>query len=121
LRYETPRVTDVARKNDSAISQEAADLASQRRAVTDQALARSMKSLHVLLLNRTLRHETHVWLLNCYTDRLSIAAIVLLIAPERLHVLRADDPHLVAKAFELARPIIGAITRFSGVCDRSRN
>ena len=39
------------------------------------------------------------------TDRLGVVAIILLPAHERLHVLRADDLHLMPEGLELACPI----------------
>lgn len=44
----------------------------------DQQLAGAMLGLHVLLLGRLNRHETHVRAAHCLTDRLGVVGIVLL-------------------------------------------
>jgi len=63
-----------------------------------------MQRLNVLLLDRLLRHERNMWLARRRADRLGVIAIVLLTTHERLHILWADDLHLVAERFKLAGP-----------------
>ena len=53
----------------------------------DQALARAVEGPDVLLLQGLLRHEAHVPLLYCCSDRLGVIGIVLLLAYDRLHIL----------------------------------
>ncbi len=64
-----------------------------------------MQRLDVLLLDGLLRDEGNVRLTRGRADRLGVVAVVLLSTHERLHVLRADDLHLVPERLELALPI----------------
>jgi hypothetical protein len=101
-RDHAPRVADVARKYDATISQEAAYLACERCAVVDQALSGTMQGLNILLFHRPLGNEAHVGLLNSNADRLSVVAVIFLVAPKRLDVLWADDPDFMPETLELA-------------------
>ena len=74
----------------------------------DKPLAGAVQRLHILLLYALLGHQRNVGLAHGRADRLGIVAVVLLPAHERFHILRADDLHLVAKGFKLARPAEGA-------------
>ena len=56
-----------------------------------QPLACAVKGLDILLFERLLRHEAHVSLLLCSTDRLCIIRIVFLAPHERLHILWRHD------------------------------
>ena len=71
----------------------------------DQALARAVEGLDVLLLQGLLRHEVDVRLLDRPAARLGALGIVLLPVYERLHILRGHDLHRVAELLELPLPI----------------
>lgn len=83
------------------------DLIDQRGALLDQQMADTMLGLHVLLLGRLNRYETHVPAAHLLTDRLGVVDIVLLAFHVRLDELRAGQPHLVTVPRELARPGMG--------------
>ncbi len=97
LRDHAPCPGDALGEGDAAVEQEAADLADHGGSVVDHALTRAMQGLDVLLLDRLLWHETHVSLAGCRADCLGIVAVILLATHEWLHILRADDPDLVAQ------------------------
>ena len=62
-----------------------------------------------------LRNVRNVRLPCCCDDRLGIIAIVLL-ANERLHILRTDNLHAVSECLKLTRPMKGAGTGFDDDC-----
>jgi hypothetical protein len=49
-------------------------------------------------------------------NRLSVIAVVLLPAHERLHILGANDLHLMPKRFELTRPVECSRAGFDDHC-----
>ncbi len=77
-----------------------------------------MQGLDVLLLDGLLGDEGNLGLARGRTDRLGVIAVVLLSADEWLHILRADDLHLMTQFLALARPIEGARTGFDDHCAR---
>ncbi len=107
-----PRPGNAFGKGESTIEQQPANLTDDRRTVIDHPLPRPMQGLDVLLLNGLLRDERNVRLARCRADRFSVVAVVLLTPHEGLHILRADNLHLMPKSFELTRPIEGARTGF---------
>ena len=102
LRDHAPCPGDALGKGDAAVKLEATDLADHGGSVVYHALTRAMQGLDILLLDCLLRHETHVSLAGCRADCLGIVAVILLATHEWLHILRADDPDLVAQGLELA-------------------
>jgi len=64
------------REHNASFPKESSDLAGQRRAMVDQALASTMKHLDVLVLDRSPRDEAHMRLLERRTDCLGIVTIV---------------------------------------------
>ena len=62
-----------------------------------------MQGLDVLLLDGLLGDEGNLGLARGRTDRLGVIAVVLLSADEWLHILRADDLHLMTQFLALAR------------------
>ena len=56
-------------------------------AATEHALAGTMQSLDVLLLNGLLRHQRDVCLARSSADRLGVIAVILLPTHEELHIL----------------------------------
>lgn len=103
---------DLAKAN-TAIEQKAADLADDSGAMIDHALACTMECLNVLLLDGLLRNERNVRLPRGGANRFGVIAVVLLASDEWLHILRADDLHLMAERLELSRPAEGAGAGFN--------
>jgi hypothetical protein len=103
------RLTNVAGEGDASIPEKSANLARYTRAVIHQALAGTVQHLNILLFDRALRYEPHVWLLDRDADRLGIVAVILLVTPERLHILRTYDPQCVAVPLKLPRPEVCAV------------
>jgi hypothetical protein len=65
-----------------------------------------------LLLCRLRLDEAHLWPLRRDHDGLGVRRIVLLALHERLHVMRSDQFHLMAKANYFAGPVMRAATGF---------
>jgi hypothetical protein len=74
-----------------------------RGAVIDHPLPGAMQGLDVLLLGGLLGDEGNLGLARGRTDRLGVIAVVLLSADKWLHILRADDLHLMTQFLALAR------------------
>ena len=64
-----------------------------------------MERLNILLLNGLLRNKGNVRLSSSGADRLGVVAVVLLPTHERLHILRADDLHVMPERLELPSPV----------------
>jgi hypothetical protein len=84
----------------------------------DQSLSSTVEALDVLLDDRFLRHEAHVWLLNGNAYRLGIVAVIFLALQERLHILWRDNLHSVPLSLKMPLPVKG--TRASFDADQAR-
>src|SRR5215469_7171488 len=98
-------------ETDTTIKQDAAHLADQRGAMVHKPSACAVQRLGVLLLDRLLRHKSHVRLAKCRADRFRIIPVVLLASDERLHILGRNDPDLVSERFKLTLPEESASAR----------
>lgn len=84
----------------------------------DQPLSSTVEALNILLDDRFLRHEAHMWLLNGNAYCLSIVAVILLAFQERLHILRRDDLHSMPLGLKM--PLLVKGTRASFDPDQAR-
>src|SRR5690606_7463203 len=78
----------------------------------DQPLPGAVEALDVLLDDRFLRHEAHMWLLNGNAYCLGIVAVILLALHEGLHILRRDDLHGMPLSLKMPLPVEGACASF---------
>src|SRR5215471_3039880 len=74
----------------------------------DHALASTVQSLDILLLDSLLRNERNMRLARRCDDCFRVIAIVLLPPHKWLHVLRADNLHLVSQCLEPSGPVEGS-------------
>ena len=73
----------------------------------DQPLSSTMEALDILLDNRFLRDEAHMWLLNGNADCLRVISIILLALHERLHILRRNDLDRMSLGLKMPLPMKG--------------
>ncbi len=68
--------------------------------------------MQVVLLDRLLRNEAHLWSTHCFTDRRPITEIVLLPVQIRLHKPRSDQSNLMSIRSNHASPVVRTLCRF---------
>lgn len=73
-----PNLAEMLRQNDPILGQQPADLIAELCAAADQPAADAMECLQVLLLDRFLRHESHLWAAHGFADRRRVSGIILL-------------------------------------------
>ena len=88
------------------LGQHTTGLVAQRRALLHSRLAHPMHRLHILLLDRLHPHQAHVGALRRFADGTRVVVVVFVPAHVRLHVLRRNQPHLVAQLPQLTRPVM---------------
>lgn len=87
-------------------------------ALVDEPLSSAKQNGSALLLSRLWLDEAHFWTLGRDHDGLCVGRIVLLTLDERLHVVRGNQLHLMAKHDHLAGPLMRAATCLLHNCRR---
>ncbi|AKH19514.1 hypothetical protein AAY24_03150 [Sedimenticola thiotaurini] len=97
-------------EGDAVLTQQSTGLVDQGSTNSNKPFSDAMNGLYVLLLNRLSGHKTHVRPSNRFTDGLGIVVVVLVCFYVRLYMLGTHLAELMAKRFELTRPIAGTTT-----------
>src|ERR1041385_1928321 len=96
------------RQNNPVLGQQPTNLIAELRPAADQPATNAMQRLQVLLLDRFLSYESHLWTAHCFADRRRITRIVLLPSEKSFYELRCNQADVVPERTDHARPIVRA-------------
>jgi hypothetical protein len=100
--------------DEAELGKVATERVDQWGSLTNRQVAGSEDYRRALSVSALGLDEAHRRALRCFADRLCVGHVVLLPLHERLHVRWRDEPSVVPKGGDLARPVARACAGFHG-------